>query len=89
MVAHVADKWARVNIRACANGLHAMRFTVAWAANDRPYGVVCTDRIDTVRRGRRTLRDTIIIIVRACSICWNEQKENRLLPQTVLPINYF
>ena len=31
------------------------------ANNVRPYGADCTDRIDTVRRGRRTLRFTFII----------------------------
>ena len=31
------------------------------ANNVRPYGADCTDRIDTVRRGRRTLRYSVII----------------------------
>ena len=31
------------------------------ANNVRPYGSDCTDRIDTVRRGRRTLRYSAII----------------------------
>ena len=29
---------------------------IAWANNVRPYGIDCADRIQTVRRGRRTLR---------------------------------
>ena len=39
-----------------------MRFTIAWEHNVLPYGVDCTDRIQTVRRGRRTLRDSICLL---------------------------
>ena len=54
------------------------------ANNVRPYGADCTDRIDTVRRGRRTT----VILHSQFSIRHKQKQENTLQCSPVLLILY-